>query len=62
VYLSIPEYGFSSKLMSARKPKRFVPNTPAKKLKSLSSHEIYSPFANILHFSEETQEDSGSKG
>lgn len=61
MYLSIPEYGFSSKLLSARKPKKFVPNTPAKKNKSHSTQEIYSPFANILHFSEETQEDSGCK-
>ncbi len=61
VYLSIPEYGFTSKLMSAKKPKRFVPNTPAKKNKSHASQEIYSPFANILHFSDETQEDSSHK-
>eukprot|EP00347_Sterkiella_histriomuscorum_P013002 403366388 len=53
VYLSIPEYGFSSKLMSAKKQKRFVPNTPAKKNRSHASQELYSPFANILHFSEE---------
>lgn len=39
-----------------------MPNTPAKKNKSRhSTDEIYSPFANILHFSEETQEDSGYK-
>jgi len=55
VYLSIPEYGFSSKLMSAKKQKRFAPKTPAKKNRSHASHELYSPFANILHFSEETQ-------
>ena len=47
--------------MSAKKPKRFVPNTPAKKNKSHASQEIYSPFANILHFSDETQEDSTHK-
>lgn len=40
--------------MSAKKQKRFAPKTPAKKNKSHASHELYSPFANILHFSEET--------
>lgn len=55
MYLSIPEYGFSSKLLSAKKAKRFVPTTPAKKNKSHASHEIYSPFANFIHFSDELQ-------
>jgi serine/threonine protein kinase len=40
-------------LLSAKKSKRFVPTTPAKKNKSHASHEIYSPFANIIHFSDE---------
>jgi len=53
VYLSIPEYGFTSKLLSAKKHRQFVPTTPAKKNKGYASHEIYSPFANILHFSDE---------
>ena len=55
VYLSVSEYGFSSKIQSARKKKRFVPTTPAKKIKSMATHEIYSPFANILNFDEDTE-------
>jgi len=29
--LTIPEYGFTSKIYSAQKKKKFVPTTPAKK-------------------------------
>ncbi len=53
MYLSIPEYGFSSKIQSAKKKRKFVPNTPAKKNKSHAAREIYSPFANLLKFEED---------
>ena len=53
MYLSVPEYGFSTKMQSAKKKKKFVPTTPAKKNKSYASHEIYSPFANLLNFDED---------
>lgn len=53
VYLSVPENGFSSKIQSAKKKKKFVPTTPAKKNKSHASHEIFSPFANLLRFEED---------
>lgn len=55
MYLSVPEYGFSSKIQSAKKKKKFVPTTPAKKNKSHASHEIYSPFANLLKFEEDQE-------
>jgi hypothetical protein len=58
VYLSVPEYGFSSKIQSAKKKKKFVPTTPAKKNKSQlggssTYNEIYSPVANLLKFDED---------
>lgn len=53
MYLSVPEYGFSSKIQSAKKKKKFVPTTPAKKNKSHAAHEIYSPYANLLQFDED---------
>jgi hypothetical protein len=55
VYLSIPEYGFSSKILSAKKKKRFQPVTPAKKNKAIFNNEIYSPMANLLSFEEDRE-------
>ena len=64
MYLSIPEYGFSSKLHTTHsaKKRRFVPSTPAKKNKSLANQEIYSPFATLLNFQEDKVSMVQSKG
>ena len=50
IYLSIPEYGFSSKIASAKKKTKFQPTTPAKKTKSMLNNEINSPISNLLIF------------
>ncbi len=54
VYLSVPEYGFSSKIASASKKKKIVPKTPAKKNKAIFGDQngIFSPISNILKFEE----------